>query len=383
MATYGGSRSGTRTRGAENQPRPAPSPRAPLWAKLCVAFGAIIMVVSGAVVVVPRLVANWATGQIPHEDLIPTELRGNNIDGSINVLLLGLDERTSNTEPAHTDSIIIVHVPATHDQAYMISIPRDTQVTIPPFPANNYLGGLDKINAAFTFASEKGGKRDDTPAGRQRGTNLVARTLSNLVPGGLSFNAVVIINFEGFKKILNAIDGVDMCVDEETRSIHYDKNDKGHTEEVPYAQRKVYPKGCYHLKGWEALDFSRQRHFDDGADYVRQRHQQQLLMAIFKKLLSKGTLTDPGKVSELQKVAGDLLTVDLGNTATIDWIWTLKGITANKITLIKTNGGRLNPVGNGREALTEDSLNLLKSVHDDNVADFLASHPTWIVPASK
>ena len=138
-------------------------------------------------------------------------------------------------------------------------------------------------------------------------------TINQLVPGGLRFNGAAIINFDGFLKVLEAIDGVDMCVDQETRSMHYDINGvEWNYKSVPKNIQKVYEVGCYPMQAWEALDFSRQRDFPNG-DYTRQRHQQQLLMAILKKVTSKGVLTDLGKVLELQKAAGDLFTLDLGS----------------------------------------------------------------------
>ena len=71
------------------------------------------------------------------------------------------------------------------------------------------------------------------------------KTINNLVPGGLKFNGAAIINFEGFQKVLEAIGGVRMCVDVETRSVHYDKDGKYHRNEVAYeSQRKVYKVGC-------------------------------------------------------------------------------------------------------------------------------------------
>jgi LCP family protein required for cell wall assembly len=365
--------------------RPLGKHRDPLWAKVCIILGALVMVVSGAAVVLPKVLAAWATDDINKEDLLPPELVAKNIDGPINILLLGMDERTGNGDLIRTDTIMIAHIPATHDSVYLVSLPRDTKVEIPSFEQTGYLGGTDKINAAFAIAnrtrSPNGGwVGDPTTAGRQRGVGLVAQTVSNLVPGGLQFNAVAIINFNGFRNILKAIGGVDMCVDVETRSVHYDRNNKYHTNEVPYANRKIYKKGCYHMAPSEALDFARQRHFDDG-DYTRQRHQQQLLMAIFKKMMSKGVLADPGKLLELQKTAGDLLTMDLGATAIADWVFTLKGLRGDSVVPIKTNGGNVTPDSDpttSYQVLSQDSLDLLKSVKEDKVYGFLVRHPTWI-----
>jgi len=368
-----------------NEPQ-AQKHRDPLWAKLCLILGSLVMVVSGAVVVIPKIVAAWATSNISREDLLPPGLVGENIDGSINILLLGMDERKQNNDYIRTDTIMIAHIPKNHDQLYLISIPRDTRVDIPAYPHTDFAGQTYKINAAFAMANrthnERGGwVGDPTAAGRKRGVDLTVQTLNALVPGGLKFNAVAIINFDGFKSILNAIDGVDMCIDERTTSIHYDKNNRYHTNPPGMSQRKVYEKGCRHLKGWEALDFARQRYNVTGADYGRQRHQQQLLMAIFKKLTSKGVVTDLGKLRELQKIAGDLLTLDLGKTAVEDWVLTLKGLRGDNVTMVKTNGGHPNSQTFGNESfeiLSPESLDLLKAVHDDKVYEFLVEHPSWI-----
>jgi LCP family protein required for cell wall assembly len=365
--------------GAARPPTKRPKKRRdPVWAKLCLIFGSLVMVFSGAAVVLPKVIANWAAGDIPKEKLLPPELIGENIDGPINLLLLGMDQRDGSTDPIRTDTIIIVHIPATHDQIYMVSIPRDTEVAIPDFPESNFTGFRTKINAAFAFANLKNGAPDPSTAGRQRGVKLTAMTINNLVPGGLRFNGVAIINFDGFKDILKVLGGVDICIDVETTSIHFDNKNVYHTQEITnVSQRKTYHPGCQHLADWEALDFARQRHFDNG-DYTRQRHQQQLLMAIFKGLASKGTMTDIGKLTQLQKAAGDLLTLDLGGQSVENWVFTLKSLRPNNLVMIKTNGGKTDSLPNGNERLTADSMQLLKAVHDDRIFDFLSTHPDWV-----
>jgi anionic cell wall polymer biosynthesis LytR-Cps2A-Psr (LCP) family protein len=361
-----------------------PKPNDPLWAKLCLIFGALVMVASGTVVAVPKLVANWATGDIPRADIIPEGQLNQSIDGPINLLLLGMDERKGNEAEGaiRADTIIIVHIPSSHDKVYMVSLPRDLEVAIPDYPKTNFRGWRTKINAAFAAgAKTPDGKPDGSLKGRQQGAELTMMTINGLVPGGLKFNGAAIINFDGFLNILKALGGVEMCVDEETRSIHFDKNGKYSYAEVPYARRKIYPVGCYAMADWEALDFARQRHFDDG-DYVRQRHQQQLIMAIVDKVASSGTLTDLGRLKALQEAAGDLLTLDLGATSVEDWGFTLRSLKPSDVVAIKTNGGNVTPIGNGNEQLTAESQQLLKAVHDDTVFDFLAKHPDWIVQKS-
>jgi anionic cell wall polymer biosynthesis LytR-Cps2A-Psr (LCP) family protein len=383
----------TRPRRAEERPEPVPpKKRDPLWAKLAIIFGAVIMAVGGAVVVVPKIAAQWATSGITQIDAIPTELLGKNINGSINFLLLGLDQRNGEEaeDRIRADSIMIVHIPATHDRVFMISLPRDAEVAIPDYPKTNFHGFRDKINAAFAFgAVTPDGHRDPSPDGRARGTELTIKTINNLVPGGMTFNGAAVINFDGFQSVLDAIGGVNMCVDEETWSIHY-KNDgtrapidlnQIYSQSQGEAIAKHYVKECRDMLPWEALDYSRQRYWlaDGDSDYGRQRHQQQLIKAIVNKVSSGDTLTNFSTITKLRKAAGDLLTMDLGNTKIEDWVLTLSSLRSQDIVMIKTNGGKFAPNGNGsNETLLPDSLDLLKAVQDDTVFDFLTTHQDWI-----
>jgi anionic cell wall polymer biosynthesis LytR-Cps2A-Psr (LCP) family protein len=351
---------------------------APLWAKLSVILGSIVMVASGLTVVVPKVLAAWAFHDIVQPPILDAPPK--TIDGPINILLLGMDQRDgAEAEGAiRADSIIIVHIPATHDRAFLISLPRDAEVAIPAFPETHFAGmSAAKINAAFAMGATKNGAPDSSPEGRARGAKLTAMTIDKLVPGGLPFNSVAILNYDGFLSILKVLGGVDMCVDEEVYSIHYDRNGKKVYPDLPDGVGKHYPVGCYHMQDWEALDFARQRHLPDG-DYGRQRHQQQLIKAIIKKATSMGVLTDVSKLLALQKAAGDLLTLDLGGVPPEEWVFTLKSLGSNDLVMIKTNGGKFTSAGNGNERFSEDSLSLLQALSTDTVMDFLVGHPDWV-----
>ncbi len=147
--------------------RPArKKPKDPIWAKLCVIMGALVMVVAGAAVVLPRVLANWAVSNIPRANLVPQGLQGKDISGPINFLLLGMDQRLGSNDLIRADTIIIVHIPADHQTAYLVSLPRDAEVQIPAYPDTGFRGELTKINAAFAFGCQKNGQGDyTTPAG--------------------------------------------------------------------------------------------------------------------------------------------------------------------------------------------------------------------------
>jgi anionic cell wall polymer biosynthesis LytR-Cps2A-Psr (LCP) family protein len=365
------------------------SSRDPRWPKISLIVGIVLAVVSGLFVGGTKLVNWYANSKVHQEHLLAPDPQGKNISGPINLLLLGMDERGNSTDLIHTDSIIIVHVNATHNRVSMISVPRDSLVAVPPFPASNFPGtSRAKLTEAFAFGNQKPGPHggvvgDDSAAGRARGVELLTQVLSGLVPNGLVFNAVAIINYVGFQKIVEALGGVNLCVDETTYSEHYNKDGKyvGETYGV-HSVAKTYKKGCYHFEPWEALDFVRQRHYleNGDGDYGRQRHQQQFLMAVFQEMFSSKTLSDPKKIIGLINAAGNLLTMDLNQHSVLDWLFTLKNIRPSDIMIIKTNAGKYSGIqvnGTDYEQIVPDTLKLLQAVHDDAIDDFLATHTDW------
>jgi anionic cell wall polymer biosynthesis LytR-Cps2A-Psr (LCP) family protein len=174
-----------------------------------------------------------------------------------------------------------------------------------------------------------------------------------------------------------------MCVDEQTTTLHYNSDGVYVSDNHKSSEKmKVYKKGCYHLKPWEALDYVRQRKGLDHGDYDRQRHQQQFLFAIFRKLTSKQVLTDVGKVQDLTKAAGKLFTLDLNGVPLEDWLFSFKHIGAEDIQLIQQNAGKVNGQkinGVSYEIVTQTNVDLLKAVQQDKVYNFLTRHPDWLV----
>ncbi|HEX5542280.1 MAG TPA: LCP family protein, partial [Micromonospora sp.] len=113
------------------------------------------------------------------------------VSGPLNYLLVGSDQRPKNPDAGErSDTIMIVHIPAGLDRAYLISVPRDLLVQIPAHAPTGFGGGTDRINAAFQFG--RGGKG---------GTQLLSATLTQLT--GIRFDGAVIINFAGFRKVID------------------------------------------------------------------------------------------------------------------------------------------------------------------------------------
>ncbi len=370
-------------------------PKDPLWAKLLVIFGALMMLASGTVIIGQRLIFAAAVGSINQTDLLDPAAPAQHvtINGAKNILLVGIDSRPNQntSDLVRADSIIILHIPASHDRAYLVSIPRDTYAEIPAFDngKTQYRGGHDKINSAFAF----GGQGLTGLDSRKKGFLLLQQTIKRNY--NIDFQAGSIVDFAGFQEVVSVLGGVDMYVDERTPSIHigYDAktgkqkppawiDSSTHAHAIAGINPKVYNVGYQHLAPWEALDYVRQREWIPDGDYGRQRHQQQFIKAIFKEILSGKVLTDPGKLRNVLNVVGKAMIVDSGHISLEDWIFAMRNIGGNDLMTIKTNGGQFHsePVsGLGDvETLNETSLQLLSAVRSDTVDNFVLSHSDWV-----
>jgi anionic cell wall polymer biosynthesis LytR-Cps2A-Psr (LCP) family protein len=288
-----------------------------------------------------------------------------------NILLAGLDARPEEDRAtARADTVIVVHLTAAGDGAFLLSLPRDTRVAIPGH-------GLDKLNAAYALG----------------GFELLARTVQQIT--GLVFDAGAIIDFPGLRKVVDAVGGVQLCVDEETTSVHVGWDASGR-ETPPYrlippsfrperiagVRAQVYHVGCRHFAGWEALDYVRQRELLPDGDYGRQRHQQQLLRALAGRITSAGVVSNPLALDRALRAVGDSLTFDGNGTSITDWLVRLRGIGPADLTLLRTNGGQFHTEqrdGRDYENLDDTTAELFAAARSDRLGDFAAHHPAWVI----
>jgi LCP family protein required for cell wall assembly len=358
----------------------------PIWSKIVLAFGIIVALVGFGGIAVAKSYLSTLTDAIETGNVLDADSlknassdAGTALKGPIDLLLLGLDTRVGwapNTSRA--DTIIVLHIPASHDQAYLMSIPRDSYLDIPAYPKAGYNGGKDKANSAFYFGSQRG-------QGWKGGAALTASMVKQAT--GIKFNGVVVIDFQGFQKIIDAMGSIYMCVDHETISDHYivvngqPEYAKGKPTGVFYKNSYVHKVGCRNMPGWEALDFSRQRKGGANGDYDRQRHQQQLLKAMAKKATSAGIVTNPSKITQLIKAAGGSLKMDTGNVPLTEFIFTLKAIAAGDLVMLKTNGGTYhsgNINGVSTELLSDDTLAMFEAAKNDQLGQFVLDHPEFL-----
>jgi LCP family protein required for cell wall assembly len=207
----------------------------------------------------------------------------------LNVLVMGSDNRDGTNiggeTPGLSDTTILLHLSADRKRAYGVSLPRDAMVERPDCTSKNgkrtIPGGLTQFNAAYAVG----------------GPGCTIKTVEQLTD--VPIDHFVVINFAGFKEMVNAINGVKVCVPEEVN------DDVGHIH---------LPAGTYKVNGNQALDYVRVRH-DIGApngDIGRMKRQQSFIAAMIEKVVSKGTLTNPVRLFKFLDAATQSLTTDSG-----------------------------------------------------------------------
>lgn len=268
--------------------------------------------------------------------------------GAMNILLLGSDSRDpDSTADSRTDTIMVVHVSADHKKVQLISIPRDTWLPV----EHGDITENAKINAAYAWG----------------GADLMVRTVQNFT--GVTINHVVLVDFAGFKDIIDALGGIDIHVDQTFTSIHgnhrtFTKNQPGQTT---------------HMDGATALDYSRQRkQFADG-DFTRIQHQHQIIKAVMDKATSSGTVTDLGKLNAFLNATASSVTVDTG-LSPLDLAWALRSIGSSDVTFA-TNPSSGTPTIDGQSVVLSDETKakeLWQSVDADTVQQWLAANPKYV-----
>ncbi|MDI6105726.1 LCP family protein [Actinoplanes sp. NEAU-A12] len=354
------------------------------------------MVTSGATLVTGKALVAKYTGGITNEDLLDTggaqtAPTKKDLKGPLNILLVGIDPRKETTPPL-SDSIIIAHIPADMSTAYLFSMPRDLYVEIPADAKSNTRARRAKINSAMADGSQVNGKIDVT-----NGFKVLSKTVSG-VTGIKEFDAAAIINFGGFKDIVEALGGVSMVIDMDVKSEHLTPEGKQRPRlpncpvtskcEHPYTGPQAYYKKStkpVRLQPWQALDYVRQRYEFKGGptmtDYDRQRHQQQFIKAMAKEAMSKDIVTDVGKMTKILDAAGKSLTFDGGGNGPIEWALALKDLNVDDMVTVKLPGGG---IYEGPDYIAEEfrpalvANEFFQAVKEDRVAPFLLDHPQLV-----
>jgi LCP family protein required for cell wall assembly len=325
----------------------------PRWGRIALLVGIALLVIGLIVGISLYSYASNLDDNLKRTDAF-SQLTGDRpnsaVSGAQNILLLGSDSRDPDTNDGaanawRSDTIILMHVPKDHKNAQLISIPRDTWVTVPKSdsaPCDQ--GSRAKINASFAFG----------------GLPRAVHTVECLT--GVRIDNVVAIDFGGFKDVVNAVGGVDLYVDQTITSIH-----KPH---------RVFKKGMMHMNGDQALDWVRQRYQFATGDFAREQHQQQFLKALLAKASSSGVVTNPSKLNNFLTAITKAITVDKGFSLT-DMAVEFRSIRADDLTFI-TMPNKGSQTINGQSVVVSDktkALALFKAVQNDQMSDWLTANP--------
>ncbi|MCE5343650.1 MAG: LCP family protein [Eubacteriales bacterium] len=203
------------------------------------------------------------TGELDLSDLeINTALPAN----VINILLLGVDNRSVALQSGLSDSMIICSINTGDGSIKLTSITRDTEVTIP-----GYIN-TKRINCAFKFGSKDG----DLTAGAKLAMKTVNRNFQ------MNVQRYVVVNIHGLASIIDALGGLDMDMSsKEASRINYELR----KEPMDSVQREKVQavEGVQHLDGMQAVTYARIRGLDN--DFMRTGRQRKLLETLLEKVM--------------------------------------------------------------------------------------------------
>ena len=191
-------------------------------------------------------------------------------DDRVNILLLGYGG-AGHDGPYLTDTMMLVSFQPSTKKVALISIPRDLYVNIPGY-------GYRKINEIMSD-----GRDQKYPGG---GEAMTVKVVSDLLNTPIQYYAS--IDFNGFKQVIDQVDGVTVTVDRTFYDAMYPDSGIGYD---PVS----FKAGTQTMNGTTALKFARSRHGNngEGTDFARAARQQKIILALKDKLLSFGTLSNP------------------------------------------------------------------------------------------
>ncbi|NHD16383.1 MULTISPECIES: LCP family protein [unclassified Actinopolyspora] len=281
-------------------------------------------------------------------------------EGDLNFLLIGSDTRegaqaednvgtSKGVAGARSDTTMIAHIPADRSRVVIVSIPRDLEIDIPADTCESWNPQTGEYsdeavparnNVKFNVAYASGGPQ------------CVTEKVQSL--SGLKITNFLGINFQGFKSMVNAVDGVRICsnkpmVDRELGTV-------------------LETAGWHKLRGERALQYVRARKVvgDQTSDYGRMERQQMFLSALLRKMTSSDVLLNMNKLGDLANaVIANTFGENVNSNKLIALGKSLEGLDPEKVTFVTIpTTGENNERGN--EELRESATSsLFRAVIED------------------
>ncbi len=204
--------------------------------------------------------------------------------GRINILLLG---RAGERYPGKnlTDTVMIASIDTTAHKAGFLSLPRDLFVPIPGTELST------KLNSLYQHGLSRGD-----------GTDTILSSVKHIT--GIDIPYFVILDFDGFEKIIDDLGGVRVFSERDIVDTRYPgKNYSYETFELP--------AGWHTLDGKTALKYARERHSDPEGDFGRAKRQQQIIKAAQEKAFSASTYLNIVTLDRLLTTLGESVRTNL------------------------------------------------------------------------
>jgi LCP family protein required for cell wall assembly len=296
--------------------------------------GALLVLVGSGIVLKGILLGRnifkggGSSAVLHNQDVDPSLLKGEG-DGRINIMVLGKGGAEQKDGPDLTDTIIIASIDPIAHEAALLSVPRDFWIKSPS-------GGQTKINQVYYDAKNKAlnslpsnqrNSDDAKDKSESAGVQAVEKVINDTL--GIPVHYYSMIDFAGFKKAIDTVDGVDIDVNE----------DMAVQENMWINGRYVLDvkPGKQHFDGMRALAFSRSRKTSSRGDFARSDRQRAVMVGFKDKALNTGTLANPVKINQLMSDFSGQLGTDFSVNEILRLYDLAKEIPSNKITSVNLN----------------------------------------------
>lgn len=224
-----------------------------------------------------------------------------------------------------SDTMMLVHLPADHSGAYIVSLPRDAWVNIPGH-------GKAKLNAAFSWG----------------GPPLLIDTVQRLTK--VRVDHLAVIDWDGFKKLTDSVGGVNLVVDGENR----------------------------HMNGTQALVYVRERHHLARGDFDRTHRQQYFLRTLLAKVMRPSTFSNPVKATKVLDDLTAAVSVDdrLGDGDLRALLWDNKKVRPGNMVFMNAPAKGTDTISGQSVVLLDPAsgADLWRAMREDALDIYLQSH---------
>ncbi|PIS09298.1 hypothetical protein COT75_02215 [Candidatus Beckwithbacteria bacterium CG10_big_fil_rev_8_21_14_0_10_34_10] len=220
----------------------------------------------------------------------------NSSNGRINLLVLGIGGENHEAIDL-TDTIIFASIDKNSADTVMLSVPRD--IWVDPLKT--------KVNAVYHYGEERA-----PGEGFVLAKDAIQKVLNQPV------NYAILIDFEGFIRLIDLLEGIEVKVDRSFDDYKYPIPGKERDEcdgdwEFNCRYEHIhFEAGWQHMDGKKSLKFVRSRNAkgEEGTDFARSQRQQKLILALAQRIFSYKTIFSPNKIKALKENFGDHVKFD-------------------------------------------------------------------------